>query len=102
METASPRKRGRPPKTLVAQADPDLEALPDHPDLITEERVKRVYFHNGVYLGNFVKLSIDADVNDADLKLHPMGVDIYFRASGRRFIAPIGMITGIELAPRHD
>lgn len=108
MEVNASRRRGRPPKSqnvITAQpSDPETEHLPDVPSFIEAktEQVKRVYFHNGAYLGNFVKLSLDAEVNNVDLTLCNHGVKIWFKDTNRHFIAPIGMITGIELYPTHE
>jgi len=76
--------------------------MPEWPTLDESQRVKRVYFHNGVYLGTFVKLSLDAETNNVELALCKLGVKIWFKDTNRHFIAPIGMITGIELYPSHD
>lgn len=99
METPTVRRRGRPPRQQLGASSPDTEHLPDHPPVaaLMHQRVKRVYFHNGAYLGTFVKLSLDAETNNVDLSLHDLGVAIHFRDTNRFFIAPIGMITGIEL-----
>lgn len=107
MEINPARRRGRPPKcqNVTAQpADPELEHLPDIPDLSKPlvQQVRRVYFHNGAYLGNFVKLSLDAEMNNVDLTLCSHGVKIWFKDTNRHFVAPIGMITGIELYPPHE
>lgn len=101
MEVNATRRRGRPPRQQLGQSPIETEHLPDCPPLmtITNQRVKRVYFHNGAYLGNFVKLSLDAETNNVDLSLHSLGVAIHFKDTDRFFIAPIGMITGIELYP---
>lgn len=89
------KRRGRPPKN---------QQLEEHEaDVVLEsnQKVKRVQFHNGVQLGNIVRNSLDDKKDNADIELCPHGVKVHMRDTDRFFIVPIGILVGIELYPPH-
>ena len=101
MEVNATRRRGRPPRQQLGASPPETEHLPDSPPImtVTNQRIKRAYFHNGCYLVAGTPLSCDAEKNNADMTLHDLGVAIHYRDADRYFIVPIGMVTSIELYP---
>jgi hypothetical protein len=80
--------------------EPTLDELVDAASVMRHthiERVKRVFFHQGVHLGTSVPNSVDTEKDKADIVMCQHGVRITLR--DRHFIVPISVITSIELFP---
>jgi hypothetical protein len=99
METYSSRRRRSAPKSLKIQGDePTLDDLVEAASIMTdkrEEKVKRVFFHQGVHLGTSVPNSVDTEKDQAEIVMCHHGVRITLR--NRHFVVPISVITSIEL-----
>lgn len=109
MEVNASRRRGRPPKSqnlVTAQpSDPELEHLPDVPDLQNhsqEQKIKRAMFHQGVWCGTIMQNSLDEKKDNCELSLRLNGVMAYMKNTDRYFFVPFSVITGIELYPPHE
>lgn len=99
METYSSRRRRSTPKSVKLQGDePTLDDLVEAASIMTdkrEEKVKRVFFHQGVFLGTSVPNSVDREKDHAEIVMCHHGVRVTIK--DRHFIVPISVITSIEL-----
>lgn len=99
------RRRGRPPKLKAEGADMEVDVpydlIDDAQKLIVnrfESRhkpVQRVQFHTGVQLGNRVRNSLDADMDNADMILVEHGV--YIKIAAGDYIVGMPDILWVKL-----
>ena len=78
--------------------EPTLDDLVEAASVMTQkpsDKVKRVFFHQGVFLGTSVPNSVDREKDHAEIVMCSHGVRITIR--DRHFIVPISVITSIEL-----
>lgn len=99
------RRRGRPPKLRAEESQVEVDVpydlIDDAQKLIVnrfESRykpVQRVQFHTGVQLGNRVRNSLDADVDNADMVLVEHGV--YIKIAAGNYIVGMPDILWVKL-----